>query len=64
MDGNTIRATAAIAIGVVALVAGITGSAIAGSWHDLDAFTEPFHKAGATNEVPLGNGRDCVRRLA
>jgi hypothetical protein len=62
MDGNTIRSTAAIAIGVVALVAGVTGSAIAGSWHDLAAFTEPFHRVGAANEVPLGDGGqgDCL----
>jgi len=62
MDGNTIRSTAAIAVAVVALVAGITGSAIAGSWHDLAAFTEPFHLVGASNEVPLGDGGqgDCL----
>ncbi|MFL5871559.1 MAG: hypothetical protein ACJ75R_10780 [Solirubrobacterales bacterium] len=62
MDGNTIRSTAGIALGVVALVAGVAASAIAGSWHDLDQYTEPFHKVGAAHEVPLGDGGqgDCV----
>jgi hypothetical protein len=62
MDGNSIRSTAAIAIAVVALVAGAAGSAIAGGWHDLDQYTETFHKVGDARQVPFGNGGqgDCV----
>ena len=62
MDGNSIRSTAAIAVAVVALIAGVTGSAIAGSWHDLDQYTEPFAKVGAGRSVPFGNGGqgDCL----
>jgi hypothetical protein len=61
MNANGIRSTSAIVIAICALVAGLGGQAIAGGWHDLDQYTEAFHKVGANGQPPLGNGGqgDC-----
>ena len=62
MNAGAIRSTSAIVIAICALGAGFGGEAIAGGWHDLDQYTESFHKLGAPGQPPLGNGGqgDCV----
>jgi hypothetical protein len=62
MNAGGIRSTSAIVIALCALVASFGGEAIAGSWHDLDQYTEAFHKVGAPGQPPLGDGGqgDCA----
>jgi hypothetical protein len=61
MNATHIRSTSAMVVAICALVAGFGGQAIAGGWHDLDQYTEAFHKLGATGQPPLGDGGqgDC-----
>jgi hypothetical protein len=61
MNSGDIRSGSAIVIAICALVASFGGEAIAGGWHDLDQYTEPFHKVGAAGQPPLRNGGqgDC-----
>jgi hypothetical protein len=61
MNVGGIRSTSAIVVAICALVASFGGEAIAGGWHDLDQYTEAFHKVGAPGQPPLGNGGqgDC-----
>jgi hypothetical protein len=61
MNARGIRSTSAFVIAICALVAGFGGQAIAGGWHDLDQYTESFHKVGAPGQPPLGDGGqgDC-----
>jgi hypothetical protein len=61
MNASAIRSTSAIVIAICALVAGLGGQAVAGGWHDLEQYTEAFHKVGGPGQVPLGNGGqgDC-----